>query len=92
MTDIRPIGAMHQLSPQDVRLREAAKRLEGAFLAEMLMAAGLGKTHERLDSGGIGEEQFASILARQQAAAIAEAGGIGLAEGIFRSLKERADD
>lgn len=92
MDDIRPIGPPPVLSAQDRRLREAAIRLEGAFLAEMLSAAGLGQSREGLGGGGVGEDQVASLLTQRQAAAMAEAGGIGLAESIFQSLKERADD
>ncbi|ROU03258.1 rod-binding protein [Histidinibacterium lentulum] len=92
MTDITPTGPVPAISPHDARLRHAAKELEGAFLAEMLSAAGLGKTREGLGGGGAGEDQFSSFLTRRQAMVMAEAGGIGLAESIFRSLKERADD
>jgi len=92
MTDIRPTGPAPSMSLHDARLRDAAKQLEGAFLAEMLSAAGLGKTREGLGGGGLGEDQFTSFLAQRQAMAMAEAGGIGLAESIFRGLKERADD
>jgi flagellar protein FlgJ len=71
-------------------LREAALRarsedLEAAFLAEMLGHAGLGSDGGEF-GGGIGETQFASFLRDEQAKAMVRAGGIGLAESIFRSL------
>ncbi len=66
-------------------LRQKAVELETAFLAEMLAHAGLGPG-EGPFSGGAGEDQFASFLRREQAAAMAKAGGIGLAESLFRAL------
>lgn len=76
---------------QDQRLREAAVEMEATFLAEMLKAAGVGKTPEAF-GGGAGEDQFASFMRLEQARAMAEHGGIGLAESIFHALKERMND
>lgn len=70
------------------RLRAAAVELEASFLAEMLKSSGLGKTPDAF-GGGTGEDQFSSFLVQEQARAIAERGGIGLAETIFNSLKDR---
>lgn len=76
---------------QDQKLREAAQMLEASFLAEMLEAAGLGKTSSQF-GGGAGEAQFASLLVQEQATQMVKAGGIGLAEALFDSLKEKNDD
>ncbi|SNR49935.1 rod-binding protein [Puniceibacterium sediminis] len=76
---------------RDLALREAAKELEAGFLAEMLKAAGLGKTSESF-GGGQGEEQFSSFLRQEQARAMVEGGGIGLAESLYHALKEREND
>lgn len=70
---------------RETALREAAQALEASFLAEMLQHAGLGETLEAM-GGGAGEDAFASLLARERAAAMAEAGGIGLARSIYESL------
>lgn len=78
-------------SKQDQRMRAAAQEFEAAFLAEMLKSAGLGKTRGPF-SGGAGEDQFASFMVQAQAREMARAGGIGLAETIYRSLQERADE
>ena len=75
---------------EDRQLREAARELEANFLAEMLKAAGVGKTPEAF-GGGTGEDQFASFLRLEQAREMANAGGIGLAESLFEAMKERAD-
>lgn len=76
------------LPQQDDVLRKAAVDLEASFLSEMLKSAGLGKSREGFGNGGSGEDQFSDFLVREQAQAIAETGGIGLAEAIYNSLKE----
>lgn len=76
---------------RDNQLRAAAEELEAGFLAEMLKAAGLGKTSETF-GGGAGEDQFASFLVEEQAREMTRAGGIGLAETIFEALKEQTHD
>lgn len=82
----RPPG----ISQQDASLRDAARKLESSFLAEMLKAAGVGEQTEGW-GGGIGEDQFASFLRQAQADKMAARGGIGLAESLFEALKERAN-
>jgi flagellar protein FlgJ len=68
--------------------RAVAKDLEAAFLTEMLKHAGFGKARDSF-GGGAGEEHFASFLSEIQAKKMVEAGGIGLAEHIFQSIKEK---
>ncbi len=87
----QPQAGSQPLTGQDQKLMAVAQKLEANFLAEMLKAAGLGEPIEGW-SGGPGEEQFASFLRQAQADEMARTGGIGLAESIFNSLKERADD
>lgn len=78
------------ISRNDV-LFEAAQKLEATFLAEMLKAAGFGQARDSF-GGGTGEDQFASFLVQEQASAMVEAGGIGLAENLYEALKERETD
>lgn len=68
------------------RMRHKAQELEATFLAEMLAHAGVAEAQGAM-TGGIGEEQFASFLRREQANAIAQHGGLGLAEAIFEAMK-----
>lgn len=75
---------------RDEQLRKAAGELEANFLAEMFKAAGLGETPD-VFGGGAGEDQFASFLRLEQARAMVDAGGIGLAQSLFEAMKERAD-
>ena len=74
----------------DVKLRNAAQKLEATFLAEMLKSAGLGATRSTF-GGGSGEDQFSSFLREAQAKEMAAAGGIGLAEALFEAMKVRLD-
>lgn len=75
---------------RDRQLRKAAVDLEAAFLAEMLKAAGLGEARSGF-GGGAGEDQFSSFLIAEHARAMAQAGGIGLAESLYHALKEKED-
>lgn len=92
MTDIIPVNATTpKISARDLALREAAEKLEAGFLAEMLKAAGLGKTSGQF-GGGAGEDQFSSFLVQEQAKQMVKAGGIGLTEALFNSMKEKSGD
>ena len=90
-----PVETMHPATPshppkarRDAELMATAKALEASFLAEMLRSAGLGSPRESF-GGGAGEDQFASFLRQEQARALVEAGGIGLAESLYNALKDR---
>lgn len=76
---------VYQRTSDDGAMRRLAGELESTFLAEMLGHAGLGAAGQF--AGGIGEEQFASFLRREQAGAMVRAGGIGLAESLFLAMK-----
>lgn len=78
------------VATRDAALRDRARELEAAFLSEMLRHAGAGEARDSF-GGGIGEDQFASFLRDEQARAMAAAGGIGLAESIFRAMGGGAD-
>ncbi|MEX0369536.1 MAG: rod-binding protein [Tateyamaria sp.] len=87
---IEPLSANQPVltgQQRESALREAAQKLEATFLAEMLKNAGLGDTSDAF-GGGIGEDQFSSFLVQAQAEEMVKAGGIGLAQSIFESLKE----
>lgn len=84
-----PAARMMSMAGEHSRLREAAEKLEAAFLAEMLKASRFGETPSEF-GGGIGEDQFASFLRQAQAEGMVRAGGIGLAEQLFESLVRRS--
>ena len=81
-----PAVLAEALPARDRALMEAAQRLEGAFLAEMLRSAGVGEPRG-FGGGGYGESQFSSFLREAYAEEIAKTGGIGLAERLFEALK-----
>ena len=85
-----PPGPAADLRAADrtAELRAVARELEASFLAEMLKYSGLGATSESF-GGGAGEDQFASLLRAEHARALADRGGIGLAESLFRALAAR---
>lgn len=83
-------GARAPGAPTDLaRLRATAVKLEAQFLSEMLKHAGFDGTESGF-SGGAGEAQFGSFLRDAQAMRMAQTGGIGLAETIFKSLQKRS--
>lgn len=86
----RPLPQLLPVRDRDTQLMEAARNLEANFLAEMLKSSGLGEVSIDF-GGGLGEQQFASFLREAQAAEMAKAGGIGLAEALFEAMKARAD-
>jgi len=75
---------------RDAKLLDAAIKLEATFLSEMLKSAGL-EAAKGAFGGGIGEEQFSSMLRDAQAEEMVRGGGIGLAESLFEAMKARAD-
>lgn len=86
---VTPVSAPDLSTPQAEKLWQVSKDLEAAFLSEMLKSAGFGKAPEAFN-GGAGEDQFSSFLVQEQARKMVDAGGIGLAEQLFKSLVERA--
>ena len=75
---------------QTAALRDVAQELEASFLAEMLKHAGFGESRDSF-GGGVGEEQFASLLRAEHARALVERGGIGLAQSLYTALVARGD-
>lgn len=94
MTPITPAGAIPRTAPaapQADPLRKAATDFEAVFLQEMFKHAGLGAARGDY-GGGVGEEAFAGLLAREWAQKVAEAGGLGLSDRIHQALAARAGD
>lgn len=85
----RAFGAGPHAPGDTARLHATAVKLEAQFLSEMLKHAGFDGPDSEF-SGGTGEGQFGSFLRDAQALRMAQAGGVGLAEVIFRSLQARS--
>lgn len=90
LTAAAPATPATATAARDAALKDAARELEASFLSLMLESAGLGATPGAF-GGGAGEDQFASFLRLEQARAMVDAGGIGLAQSLFEAMRERAD-
>ena len=73
------------LPPEKQHLRTLSQKLEAQFLAQMMKSAGVGKPRDTF-GGGPGEDHFSGFLVQQYAESAVKAGGLGLAESIYRSL------
>lgn len=74
-------------SPKSAALMQKSRSLEAAFLAEMLKHAAP-MPEPGAFGGGIGEAQFQSFLREEQARLMTRAGGLGLAEHLYRALSK----
>ncbi len=75
---------------QNEKLWKAAESLETVFISQMLKQSGFAKPMDSF-GGGIGEEQFASLMADFQAETIVKHKGFGLAEKIFNAMLENSN-
>ena len=68
------------------QLRKTAQDFESSFLSQMLkpMFANLGA--EKPFGGGTGEDMWRSLQVTEYGKAIAQKGGIGLADSVFREM------
>lgn len=80
MTQERP-----QADP-NAEMRRAAEEFEAIFLAQMMAPMFDGLQTDGLGGGGMGEEIFRPLLIEQYAAALSQAGGVGIADSIVREL------
>jgi peptidoglycan hydrolase FlgJ len=71
--------------PEDASLRRAVSDFETVFLAEMLDVMGIGREPTGF-GGGFGAEAFRSFLHEAYAKELVSAGGIGIAESLYRQL------
>jgi hypothetical protein len=70
------------------QIREAAVKFEAAFLTQVLDLAGVAKAPEGW-GGGAGEDAFRGQLLAEQGRILAESGGVGVAEQVFREMLAR---
>ena len=79
------------INAENPAFREVAEKFEASFLAEMLRETGLSASSQGF-GGGVGEEQFAPLMADHYAAALVRAGGLGIADHIVAALMRGAAD
>jgi Rod binding domain-containing protein len=87
---IPPITYQPPTAPHTARpdITATAQAFEAMVISQMLQASGMNKPLDNV-GGGTGEEQFSSFLTDAHASALAERGGIGLAERLIRALTQR---
>jgi Rod binding domain-containing protein len=66
--------------------RRVAEEFEAVFLAEMLAPMFDNLDTEGLGGGGAGERMFRPMLVEQYAKAIAQAGGVGIADSVMTEI------
>jgi peptidoglycan hydrolase FlgJ len=66
--------------------RETAKEFEAVFLSQMLKPIFESVKLEAPFGGGMGEEMWRSMQVDEYGKAIANAGGIGIADAVFREM------
>jgi peptidoglycan hydrolase FlgJ len=71
----------------DAQLREAAEAFETVYLSEMLTNMGVAREPETF-GGGFGAEAFQPLLNEAYAEHIVERGGTGIAELVYRQLRD----
>lgn len=74
-------------SKRDEHLMDIARQFEAQFISEYLRHAGVAATPETF-GGGFAEQSFSDMLLDEYAREISGKGSFGLAEQIYRSLKE----
>ena len=72
---------------KDETLRKSAQEFETVFIAQMLTHAGLDKA--LASDSGYGGEAFSGMLVETYAEELSKKGGFGLAEQIYRQLKDQ---
>ena len=81
------VAASTSLSPGQLqRIRTQAEELEGVFLTMLTKTMFEGIKPDENFGGGFGEETWRSMQAEQLGAAMAQGGGIGIAEQIMGDM------
>ncbi len=88
----RPLPATPQPAPTDEasRLRATARELEDVFVEQMFKAMRETVPTDGIVSGGSGEEMFSAMLDQRLAAQVSGTWANGLAEAVYRQLREAA--
>ena len=68
------------------KAREAAKDFEAVFIAQMMAPMFEGISADGPFGGGQGELAFRSLLIQEYGKAIADKGGIGVADSVYREI------
>ena len=82
-----PLAKVDPATPGYARMRQQAKDLEGVFLNTLMkeMFSSI-KTDDKSMGGGFAEETWRGMQAEQFSSAMADQGGIGLADQLMPTL------
>ncbi|MEZ5892651.1 MAG: rod-binding protein [Parvularculaceae bacterium] len=80
-------GTALESAEREKEIRETAREFESVFIAEMLKHTGLDKALS--SDSGFGGEAFTGMLVQTYADELSKKGGFGIAEQIYRQLKEQ---
>lgn len=83
----RVSNAADDAAQREQKLRDSAQQFEAVFIAQMLSHTGLDKA--LAGDSGFGGEAFSSMLVQTYADELSKNGGFGLADQIYRQLKDR---
>lgn len=89
MSTINPIGSAkpQELSPQDARLLQTARKLEGVFVEQLFKVMRETVPEGGLVDGGTGEEVFAGMLDQHLADEVPSGWNRGLSDAVYRQLR-----
>ncbi len=77
-----------QIDKEDLKLREASKKLEGQFLSILIKSMETTIPKENDEKQSLATMMFSSVMGKE----MSEGGGIGLADFIYRSLKVQGSE
>lgn len=84
--NIVPAAPETPQTPAQKKARETAEDFEAVFISQMLAHMNMGVDTDSAFSGGKGEEAFQSVMNEKYGEAVAEMGGIGIADAIYREI------
>ena len=84
-----PAGVANKAGPTpalEAKAREVAQEFEGFFISMMLETMSSGLEIDPIFGGGHGEAVYRSMLNDEYARTFARAGGIGIADSVYREI------
>jgi len=81
----------HRASPAEAAVnlksaKRAAQEFEALFISEMLAPVFESMDTEGLFGGGQGEKIYRSLMVQEYGKAVAQAGGVGIADTVYREI------
>ncbi|HYD31004.1 MAG TPA: rod-binding protein [Azospirillaceae bacterium] len=74
--------------PERPELRKSAKEFESMFVGQMISHMFEGMEADETFGGGHGEEMFRGLLVQEYGKQVAQRGGLGIADNVYRVMLE----